>query len=211
MLAKILARQLSRPQGVLGRVVARLMNRFNREMSGRAITVLEVGPGDDVLEIGFGGGASLQQLLLATGLTGHVTGLELSDTMVIQAERRFARAVRDRRLELRLGRVEHLPFPDESFDRVLTSNTIYFWLDAERALAEIARVLRPAGRLSLGFSPRSVLERGRVQQHGFILYEEAQVRQLLKECGLLVIDVERHEHPVRGYIILAAEKPGRAG
>ncbi len=107
--------------------------------------------------------------------------------------------------------MEHLPFPDESFDRVLTSNTIYFWLDAERALAEIARVLRPSGRLSLGFSPRSVLERGRVQQHGFILYEEAQVRQLLKESGLLITNVERHEHPLRGYIIFAAEKPGRAG
>ena len=180
-------------------------------MSRAAIVALEVGPGDDVLEIGFGGGASLQQLLVAGGMGGHVTGLELSETMVIQAERRFARAVRDQRLELRLGRVEHLPFPDESFDRVLTSNTIYFWLEPHRALEEIARVLRPSGRLSLAFSPRSVLERGRVQRHGFILYEEAQVRQLLRESGLLVVDVERHEHPVRGYIILAAEKPGRAG
>src|SRR5512138_3892318 len=65
MLGKIMARQLSRPDGLLGRVVARLMNRFNRAMSGAAIALLEVAPGDDVLEIGFGGGASLNPLLRA--------------------------------------------------------------------------------------------------------------------------------------------------
>ncbi len=211
MLGRLMARQLSRPDGVLGRIVGRLMNRFNRDMCRAAIATLEVAPGDDVLEIGFGGGASLQALLTAAGKDGHVTGLDLSETMVIQAERRYARAVRDRQLMLRLGRVEHLPFTDESFDRVLTSNTIYFWPDAPRALAEIFRVLRPSGRLSFGFSPRSVLERGRVRPYGFIVYEEAQVRQLLRESGLLVTDVERHEHPLRGYIIVAAEKPGRAG
>lgn len=210
MLGRALARQLSRPEGVLGRIVARLMNRFNRDMSRMAIAAMEVARGDDVLEIGFGGGASLDPLLVAAG-TGKVTGLDLSETMVLRAQRRFAWAVREGRLQVRLGQVEHLPFAGESFDRVLTSNTIYFWADARRALAEIFRVLRPCGRLSLAFSPRSVLERGRLHPPGFILRDEAEVLQLVKGAGFVVGRVDRHEHPARGFVIIAADKPGRAG
>lgn len=210
MLTKTLARQLSRPEGVLGRLVARLMNRFNRGMTRSAIAALEVAHGDDVLEIGFGGGASLEPLLVVAG-RGKVTGLDLSETMVRRAQRRFARALREERLQLRLGQVERLPFARESFDRVLTSNTIYFWEDAPEALAEIFRVLRPCGRLSLAFSPRSVLERGPLQPHGFILRDEAEVLQLVKETGFVVARIDRHDHPARGFVVIAADKPGRAG
>ncbi len=210
MLAETLGRQLSHPEGVVGRIVARLMNHFNRDMSRRAIAALEVARGDDVLEIGFGGGASLGPLLVAAG-TGKVTALDPSETMVLGAQRRFASALREDRLRLRLGRVEHLPFAGESFDRVLTSNTIYFWADVPQALAEILRVLRPCGRLSLAFSPRSVLERGRLHPHGFILRDEAEILQSAKDAGFVVARADRHEHPVRGFVIIAADKPGRAG
>jgi SAM-dependent methyltransferase len=115
MLGRALARQLSRPEGVLGRIVARLMNRFNRDMSRMAIAAIEVARGDDVLEIGFGGGANLDPLLVAAG-TGKVTGLDLSETMVLRAQRRFAWAVREGRLQVRLGQVDWSPQGQRSWE-----------------------------------------------------------------------------------------------
>ncbi|WP_201456135.1 class I SAM-dependent methyltransferase [Bradyrhizobium macuxiense] len=115
------------------------------------IDLLEVKPNDSVLEVGFGPGAVIERL---SGLisAGSVAGIDPSAEMVAQARSRNATAIRTGRVDLRLGSVERLPFADDSFDKALAINSMQVWPDAIAGLREMRRVLKPDGRIALGFT-----------------------------------------------------------
>src|SRR3546814_3055194 len=71
-----------------------------------------------------------------------------SSDLLEQASKRNRRAISDGRVSLSQGVFTTLPFADDSFDRILAVNVIYFWYDMPRVLSEIHRVLRAKGRRS---------------------------------------------------------------
>ena len=156
MIPRVLARQLSRPTGVLGAVVRRLMNRGNAKMNAFAVSQLELASSDRVLEIGFGGGVTLPVLLDSARFVG---GVDRSPDVVARATARFADAVAAGRAVFREGPVESLPFEPASFDKVCTVNTVYFWMSLDAGFAEIHRVLSPGGRVAVGFLPKERMDR----------------------------------------------------
>jgi arsenite methyltransferase len=83
----LIARHLSQPTGVLGRIVGRLMNRNNAKMNAFAVKLLELTPDDRVLEVGFGGGVGLPSLIATAA---YVAGVDRSPVMVQQANTNFA-------------------------------------------------------------------------------------------------------------------------
>jgi ubiquinone/menaquinone biosynthesis C-methylase UbiE len=148
----VLRRTFGRPQGLLGRLGGRLMARMNRDCIASVLALLEIGPSDRVLEIGFGPGVGIA---LAAQSAAFVAGVDLSPEMIAQAEARSAIGIRQGRVDLRLGSAEHLPFEGAMFDKVLSINSMHLWRDRAAGLSEIRRVLKPGGRLALGFAPQS--------------------------------------------------------
>lgn len=183
MLRRRLAAQLGRPSGSFGRVIAAMLNRGNRSTNERALELLDVGAGDRVLDVGFGGGVALG-LLLDTGAS-VVAGVDHS-TVAVEAVRR---RLEDRVL-LEHGSIEALPFADASFDRVLSVHTIYFWPDAETGARELFRVCAPGGRLVLGFMRAEEMRRRKIHEHGFAFFEAADVAALLTAAGFAPVRVE---------------------
>jgi SAM-dependent methyltransferase len=182
-MARWLARQFARPEGVVGRrLIAPWLNRISRRMNRLTLDQLRVGPGDDVLEVGFGGGALLADLLEAT--RGRVIGVDVSEAMVKRARRRFRTA---ERLDLYEASVEALPLAEASVDRACSVNNLYFWPDPAMALRELARVIRPGGRLAVAFEPPGELRKYPGHRFGFRLFEEAEVRRLMEEAGFVAI------------------------
>ncbi|MDQ3829524.1 MAG: class I SAM-dependent methyltransferase [Candidatus Tectomicrobia bacterium] len=72
--------------------------------------------------------------------------------MVEQAEARNAKAIAAGKVALRRGTVERLPFEPATFDKALAINSMQVWPDAVAGLREIRRVLKPGGRVALGFT-----------------------------------------------------------
>jgi ubiquinone/menaquinone biosynthesis C-methylase UbiE len=132
------------------------MNFHNAKLNAFALQQLELGPTDRVLEIGFGGGSALHTLIARTAF---VAGVDRSHDVVERAKTTFAKAVAQRRAEFCVGTVEAIPFESESFGKALTVNTVYFWHSLERGFTEIGRVLKPGGRLVIGFLPKVWMDR----------------------------------------------------
>lgn len=145
-----LARQLGHPSGLYGRVVARGLNKGNRDAVLAAVAACGLRPGQSVADLGFGGGVALRPLLDEVGPRGRVHGVEISATMLRVARRRLAADIASGRLVLSPGDLTALPLPDGSLDAVITTNTVYFVEDLPRAFAEVARVVRPGGRAVIG-------------------------------------------------------------
>jgi ubiquinone/menaquinone biosynthesis C-methylase UbiE len=114
---------------------------------------LAVGPRDRVLELGFGSGRLLCAVA-ARAARGFVAGVEPEEFALRHAQRRCERLVREGRVKLLRGTSLDLSaFGPESFDKVYGVHVTYFWDDPLPHLFEIRRVLRPGGRLLLGYCP----------------------------------------------------------
>lgn len=129
------------PSGLIGRLAGRFMYYTNRQ--DEVLRVLDVRPGEHVLEVGYGPGA-LIRLLGRTG-AGRVCGVDPSPDMLTMASRRAGGA------ELRVGTASDTGFPDASFDCAVTVNTVALWPDLMDGLRELRRVTRPGGRVVIAW------------------------------------------------------------
>ena len=182
---KGLAGQLGHPRGPLGRVVGARLNRSNRGKITTAIEALGDLDAAAVADLGFGGGVGLDVLLQRVGPAGRVYGVELSETMLAGANRRFSREVTAGRLHLHAGSLTDLPLADGSLDAAITVNTIYFLPELDAAFSELARCLKPpSGRAVVGIADPVMMKKLPFTQHGFHIQPIADVVAALSRAGL---------------------------
>lgn len=186
MAARFIAQQLSKPDGLGGKVIRLFMNRVNARLNNFAVDQLQVEASDRVLEIGFGGGVTLKPLL---SQARFVCGVDPSPDVVAMARRRFATFAETGRAEFREGTVETLPLADKTFDKVLTANTVYFWSSLELGLQEIRRVLAPSGRLVIGFTPKVRMDRMNLPEDIFTSRSAAAIEEALQSAGYLDVEI----------------------
>lgn len=138
--------------GIYGRIApsydlwARLTESKARD---RCLELAAIQNGEDVLEVAVGTGLAFEKILEANPL-GRNEGIDLTEAMLIRAERKAANA-ESNNYRLRVGDAYDLEFPDESFD-VLINNYMFDLLpqqDFLTVLEEFKRVLRPDGRLAM--------------------------------------------------------------
>ncbi|SEL79974.1 class I SAM-dependent methyltransferase [Streptacidiphilus jiangxiensis] len=152
-----LTRQFALPSGVGGAFVGALMARRHDAQVRACVTDLAPRAGERLLEIGFGPGTGLLALAAsAPDLT--LAGVDPSELMLTSARRRTRRAKAP--VELRQGTVQALPWADGTFDGVCAVNSVQLWQPRDASLAEVRRVLRPAGRLALSVLEEAVLPDG---------------------------------------------------
>ncbi|MFZ1951589.1 MAG: class I SAM-dependent methyltransferase [Pseudolabrys sp.] len=202
MAPRFIARQLSRPSGFIGVAIRHLMNRHNARMNAFAIQQLQLGPADHVLEIGFGGGVTLPALLNAAAFTA---GVDRSSDVIDWAQRHFNKAIKAGRAEFRQGNVESLPFERTTFDKTCTVNTVYFWTSLDAGFAEIHRVLKPRGRVVVGFLPKERMDRMGMPEDIFTTRAPRDVIEALTKAGFCDARVERPEPKTPWNVIVAAK------
>ncbi len=122
------------------------MVKHTAAANDRAVELLQLAQPGTVLEIGFGQGRTASRLLGA----GHrMAGTDVSAAMVAEASARNRRACADGRAQLVRSDGVTIAFPDDHADAALSVHAIYFMAEPAATIAEIARVLRPGGRVAL--------------------------------------------------------------
>ncbi len=117
---------------------------FVQEYKQLSYALLQLGPGDWVLDMGCGMGDDVAQLAERVGYTGRAIGIDLSQEMIAQARQRHQHLPQS---EFQVADATALPFPDASFQACRADRVFQHLARREQALAELVRVLRPGGRL----------------------------------------------------------------
>ena len=115
---------------------------------GNPVAVAELREGERVLDLGSGGGIDVLLSARRVGPSGRVFGLDMTDEMLALAQRNAAEAGVDN-VEFLKGYIEAVPLPAASVDVVISNCVINLAADKQRVFAEIARVLRPGGRVGV--------------------------------------------------------------
>jgi SAM-dependent methyltransferase len=133
---------------------------------GNPIAVAELHEGERVLDLGSGGGIDVLLSSKRVGPTGRVFGLDMTDEMLSLAQANIA-AAGATNVELLRGEIEDIPLPANSIDVVISNCVVNLAADKPAVFAEIARVLKPGGRIGItdivaddDLSPEQRAERG---------------------------------------------------
>ncbi|MGH9768298.1 MAG: class I SAM-dependent methyltransferase [Blastocatellia bacterium] len=132
----------------------RMSEVYLREIDRRFVPVIEqviaragLSPGEHALDLGAGTGSVALRAATLVAPGGHITGIDISSEMLALARSRAAELGLDN-VSFREGRAEAIPAPDAAFDVALASLSLMYVIDREAAAREIARVIRPGGRLA---------------------------------------------------------------
>jgi len=178
------------------------MERETAAQNDAALAALAINPGDRILEIGFGHGRTLEQLVAAAP-SGFVAGLDHSSEMYEMARRRCAPLLQSGHLELHLGDSRAMPYADATFDKVLAVHTLYFWDNPTAHLRELHRVMKRSGVCVLGFRPKEDPHAASFPETVYTFYSRDAVRDLLFDAGFADIDISE---PVPGLVLARAMK-----
>ena len=119
---------------------------------GNPAALAALKPGETALDLGSGGGFDVFIAGRKVGATGHAIGVDMTPEMLGKARRNIAHYQQETGLnnvEFRLGEIEHLPVADNSVDAIISNCVINLSPDKAQVWREIARVLKPGGRVAV--------------------------------------------------------------
>jgi len=201
-----LVRQVKKPDRFAGRFFARMMNGSHAPLTDWAFTHLEIPEDATVLDVGCGGGRTIEKL---AAKAAQVYGIDYAAGSVASSRAHNQRLIAEGRVHVDQASVSRLPFADK-FDLVTAIETQYYWPNLQGDMKEILRVLRPGGRLMV------VAESYKGARNDAVL---GPVMNLLGSSRLSLDDhralflaagyvgVEVHEERARGWLCAIGTKP----
>jgi trans-aconitate methyltransferase len=195
--------QFKRPSGPLGHLVGWIMQvrGSNRERTLWTVGLLNVEPGDRILEFGCGPGLGVEACA-ARLRSGVVTGLDHSQTMLDQAARRNRDAIAAGRVRLRFGSIDCLEESDGLFTKVFSVNVVLFIEDKVALFGSLLRLLAPDGTVATTYQPRN---KNPTRADAFAMAEV--IERAMRAAGFTAIRTEeRALKPVPAICVLG-QKP----
>jgi len=185
---------------------------------GNPTAVADLHEGERVLDLGSGGGIDVLLSAKRVGATGRAFGLDMTDEMLALAQRNAAEAGATN-VEFLKGHIEAIPLPAESIDVVISNCVVNLAADKPSVFREIARVLRPGGRIGISdivaedrLAPAERFERGSYAGCIAGALSISEFREGLEAVGMTDVSITPTHDVADGILsaIIAATKPADA-
>lgn len=195
-----LASQFKCPSGEIGKQVGEQMDELNAPQNDWVLMLLNLQPSDQILELGFGTGKTLGKVAKIVK-TGKIYGVELSDTMIDVASRKLKNEISLGLIKLYKENSENLPFPDNSFNKIFSVHTVYFWENLNKVFSQLFRVSTINGITAIYFvSP--IL----VPSEEFHEYSQTEIVQQLTAVGYKDIQIQKKKFGEQNGICILSKK-----
>lgn len=176
-----------KPNGDAGRIMLTRMNESHAGLTEWALSHIDFDGGDTVLDIGCGGGAALRRISPFIK-TGHLTGIDYSEVSVALSRENNAEDIMSGKLDVIEASVEALPFCGETFDKIITVESFYFWPSHGDNLREVCRVLKKGGKFLIAadvytFDGMSREAEESIEKYGLFAPTADEFESLLKGAG----------------------------
>ena len=164
--------------------MSRVFEKGNSELNALVFETLSVRENDHVLEIGSGTGTLIKEI--ADHLTkGFIEGIDFSKPMVEIARKKNRKHIKTGKVKIHAGDFDQMQFDDDCFDKIFSVNTIYFWKNPQQTISRIGRMLKPGGRLVVGFHAKNDMEKMPLNRDVFQYYSTDDLALLLANNGPL--------------------------
>ena len=212
---KEIAAQLKCPNGEKGSKVAENMFQTNTEMLVESLKYLDLQENQKILEIGHGNCKHLQSIL-SKAVNLKYTGLDISDLMNQQAKENNKTEIENGQAEFIIYDGENIPFKENTFDKIVTVNTLYFLKNPIDFFSQIAEILKPNGIFALSFQEKTFLETLSFTKYNFKLYDINEALIILEKSGFQPIQKilkqgkvtsKLGEEVLRSYYIIPCKLP----
>lgn len=188
------ASQLRKPHGEDGVKIAEFMNKGNRDINLNTISIVSPEQDDAILEVGMGNGFFVPEIVSKHPEIQY-TGCDFSELMVEEATKLNTEWISKGQAKFILSDIAALPFKDNSFTKIFTINTIYFWEDEGVVLQGIKRILKPNGKFIVALRPKHQAEKYPFIKYGFKLFSKEDITKLFEENGLEVSTIIEQKEP----------------
>lgn len=181
--------QCAHPEGRMGRMMLRFMNFGHAPLTNWGLSHVSFNEGMTMLDIGCGGGATLQRLLKRSS-NAKAYGIDISEESVAKAKE-VNKELLDEQVFICQGTASQLPFEDATFDLVTAVETVYFWPDLSKCLKEVRRVLKHDGQFAIMVEVPDPDSMWTKVVEGMTAYTPDELKSLLDDAGFTHTAVHR--------------------
>lgn len=186
---KSLFTNCAHPQGRMGRFMLKFMNLCHAPLTNWGLSLIDFQDSWTVLDIGCGGGATLQRLLKKSK-NAKVYGIDISEESVAKAIKVNADVI-NKQVFIQQGSATELPYEDGKFDLVTAVETVYFWPNLPGCLQEVCRVLKSGGLFAIMVEAVDTDSIWTNLVEGMTAYTPEHLKTLLDDAGFVQTEIHR--------------------
>ena len=187
MLTEFLIKQSQKPSGLIGRVITKIWSFYFKKLSLWAIKQTTISDNYRILEIGYGGGSTIKNLL-ALNKNLEIHGIDISKESYRTAQRVHSDSIRKGSVQLKIGNVENMPYQNNYFDSIFAIQTHIFWKDIKKSFQEVYRVLSSNSTLIIAS------EKEKIHYHMTDYRTSHEFSQLLTSIGFSKIEEKQNRN-----------------
>ena len=181
--------QCAHPEGRMGRMMLRFMNFGHAPLTNWGLSHVTFHEGMTMLDIGCGGGATLQRLLKRSS-NAKAYGIDISEESVAKAKE-VNKELLDKQAFVCQGTASQLPYEDAKFDLVTAVETVYFWPELPNCLKEVRRVMKHGAQFAIMVEVPDPDSMWTKVVEGMTAYTPEELKSLLDDAGFTQTAIHR--------------------